>query len=39
MTTNAAFPGDPFPLYRQTDNNKKELKKEKGLMGESNDYV
>jgi len=29
MTTHATFPGDPFPIYRQTDNNRKELKKEK----------
>jgi len=27
---NATFPGDPFPLYWQTDNNRKGLKKEKG---------
>ena len=27
---NAIFRGDPFPFYRQTDNNRKGLKKEKG---------
>jgi len=27
MTTNATFPDDPFPLYRQADNKRKELKK------------
>jgi len=36
MTTNATFPGDPFPLYRETDD-RKGLKKEKGYMGEFND--
>jgi len=33
MTTNATFPGYPFPLYRQTDDNRKGLKKEKRING------
>jgi len=31
MTKNATFPSDPFPLYRQTDNNRKGLKKKKRI--------